>query len=785
MLRHNFLLIFRSFKKFKSTFIINLIGLSTGLACALLIFLWVRDELSVDKFHEKDIHLYQVMENQKVVGEIYTTESTPGLLAESLSEEMPEVEYASPASWVSEYRVSVNNENIKAKGQYVGKDYFNIFSFDLISGNKDQVLAAKNAIVISESLAIRLFNSTKDLVGETIKFENEKLLQVTGVFKNVPENSSTKFDFLLSYEEYKDTSPWVLDWKNNAHATYLILNEGTDIEDFNNKIIDFAKRKGGEENVTLFAKRYSENYLYGKYKNGIQVGGRIEYVRIFSIIALLILIIASINFMNLSTAKASQKIKEVAIKKVVGADRKMLILQYMSESMLMSFLSLFIAVLLVQLFLSEFNGITGKQLTIGFDRNLALSFLGIALFTGFIAGSYPALYLSGFGPVTILKGKFTSSASELWARKGLVIFQFAVSLILIVSILVIYRQIEFVQTKHLGYNKDNVIYFDMEGKVESNPETFLSEVKKIPGIVNASSTGHSFVDGGYRNSVNTLQWEGKNPEDIVETENVWVNYGMIETLGIEIKEGRSYSPDFGSEQNKIIFNEAGIDVMGMKDPIGKVINVRGRDMQIIGVAKDFHFQSLHKEVKPLFFILRPEETWVVMAKIAAGREREAIKNLEEFYKTYNPSYPFEYKFMDEAYQAQYVSEQRVSVLSRYFAGIAILISCLGLFGLAAYTAERRTKEIGIRKVLGSSEWKIIKLLSGDFAKMVLVAIVIALPLSYYMTSNWLEGFAYKIDLQWWYFIGAGLLTMVIALLTVSFQSVKAALMNPVESLRSE
>lgn len=785
MLRHNLLLIYRSFKKYKSTFFINLTGLATGLACALLIFLWVRDELKMDKFHEKDTQLYQVMENYQVVGEILTTESTPGLLAEALSDEMPEVEYASPASWVSEYRIYIGDKNIKANGQYVGKDYFNIFSYELISGNKDQVLADKSAIAISESLATRLFNTTEDLIGKVITFENEKQFQVTGVFSDVPDQSSTKFDFLLSYEEYKDTSPWLSDWKNNAHATYLILKKGTDIKDFNHKIAEFVVRKGGEEHVTLFAKPYSDNYLYGKYDNGIPAGGRIEYVKIFSIIALFILLIACINFMNLSTAKASQRIKEVGIKKVVGADRRMLILQYMSESMLMSFLSLFIAVLLVQLFLSEFNGITGKQLTIGFDRNLVLSFLGITLFTGFIAGSYPALYLSGFGPATILKGNFTSSDSELWARKGLVVFQFTVSLILIVSILVIYLQIEFVQTQHLGYDKDNVIYFDMEGKVESNPETFLSEVKKIPGIVNASSIGHSLVDGGYRNSTSTLQWEGKNPEDILETENVWVNYGMIETLGIEIKEGRSYSNDFGSEQNKIIFNEAGIDVMGMTDPIGKVINVRGRDMQIIGVAKDFHFQSLHKEVKPLYFILRPEETYVVMAKIAAGRESEAIEKLEGFYQTYNPGYPFEYKFLDEAYQEQYVAEQRISVLSSYFAGLAILISCLGLFGLAAFTAERRTKEIGIRKVLGASEWKIMRLLSADFAKMVLVAIVAGLPLSYYLTKNWLDGFAYKIDLEWWFFIGAGILTLVIALLTVSFQSIKAALMNPVNSLRSE
>ncbi len=785
MLRHNLLLIYRNFRRFKSTFFINLIGLSTGLACALLIFLWVKDELSVDRFHEKDAQLFQVMENLKSVGKINTTESTPGLLAESLLEEMPEVEYASPASWVDEYRISINDKSIKTTGQYVGKDYFNIFSYDLIYGDKDQVLTDKNAIAISESLATRLFSTKEDLIGKVIAFEKEKQFMITGVFKDVPDNSSTKFDFLLSYEEYKDTSPWVLDWRNNAHATYLILKRDTDIKEFNQKIADFVVRKGGEEHVTLFTKPYSDHYLYGKYENGIQAGGRVEYVKIFSVIALFILIIACINFMNLSTAKASQRIKEVAIKKVVGADRKTLIMQYMGESMLMGFLSLFVAVMIVQLFSPEFNEITGKQLELSFDKNLILSFLGITLFTGFIAGSYPALYLSGFGPVTILKGKLASSGSELLVRKGLVVFQFAVSLILIVSILVIYRQIQFVQTQHLGYDKDNILYFEMEGKVELNPETFLTEVKNISGIVNASSIGHSLVDGGYRSSTSTLQWEGKIPEDILETEYVRVNYEMIETLGIVIKEGRSYSPDFGSEDTKIIFNEAAIETMNMKDPIGKTVNVLGNDRQIIGVTKNFHFQSLYEEVKPLFFILRPEQTWIVMAKIAAGKGREAIKELGELYQSYNLGYPLEYKFMDEAYQDQYVAEQRISVLSRYFAGLAILISCLGLLGLAAFMAEKRTKEIGIRKTLGASEAGIVRLLSGEFFQLVLIAIVVALPLSFYFAKNWLNGFAYKIDLEWWYFIGAGLMTMLIALLTVSFQSVKAALMNPVESLRSE
>lgn len=790
MFKHSLLLTYRTFKKFKSSFFINLLGLSTGLACTLLIYLWVNDELQVDKFHEKDARLFQVMERQQRANDIEVTEATPGLLSEALAEEMPEVEYATASSGTNEFTLSVEERMMKATGQYVGKDFFNVFSYDLHQGDANQVLSDKNAVVISEELAMRLFNTTENVLGKAISFPNhEKLFFVSGVFENVPANSSAHFDFVLSFEEYKEVSSWILDWKNNGAYTYLVLKPEVDIHQFNQKIADFVKRKEGEQHITLFAKPYSENYLYGKYENGLQAGGRIEYVRLFSIIAIFILAIACINYMNLSTAKAARRAKEVGVKKAIGANRKTLIFQYLGESVLMTFLSLILALILVVFFLPQFNEITGKQISFSFNTELVLAILFLTLFTALIAGSYPAFYLSGFKSVTVLKGGvsglLSNSVGEIWAREGLVVFQFTLSIILIVAVLVVYKQIEYTQVKHLGYNKDNIIHFEAEGKIGENLDVFLSEVEDLPGILHASSIGHSLVEGGHRRSSSTVQWEGKNPDDIVEMENVMVNYGMIELLEIEMLAGRTYSKSFSDESSKIIFNEAAIEAMGLKDPIGKVIKLWDEDRQIVGVAKDFHFLSFHEKVTPLFFILRPENSWIVMAKIEAGKEQEAIANLQELHHNFNPGLAFDFKFQDEGYQAQYEAEQRVSVLSRYFAGIAILISCLGLYGLVAFAAEQRRKEIGIRKVLGASVSNIMALFSKDFIKLVSISIVVGSAVSWIAMSKWLEGFAYRIELAWWVFAAAGAAALLIAVCTVSYQAVKAARANPVKNLRTE
>lgn len=794
MFRHHLLIIYRNFQRFKSTFLINLIGLSSGLVCVLLIYLWVNDELSIDKFHEKDKQLYQVLEHQQHAGKINTGEGTSGLLAESLADEMPEVEYAvavTPATWFDSFTLSVEDSDeskiIKAPGQFVGKDFFNVFSYKLLQGEKSQVLADKNSIVISEALALRLFNTTENVVGKTLDWHLlhfTKSVIVSGIFEGTPPNSSSQFDFVLSFEAFKDINPSVVEWGNMGPNTFLVLQEGTDITRFNDKIKHYINSKiKYNEFRTLYARPYSEGYLYGNYENGVQAGGRIEYVRLFSIIALFILFIACINFMNLSTAKASRRVKEVGIKKAVGAGRSTLIFQYLGESLLMAFLSLLTAIVLVGLLLPQFNTITGKQLSLELNVTLALSLLGITLVTGLVAGSYPALYLSGFNPATVLKGKLNSSVGELWARKGLVVFQFALSVILIVSVWIVYQQIAFVQNKNLGYNKDNVISLPIEGKVAENPETFLAEVKRIPGVVNASSMQQNIVD--IASSTTGLDWAGKNPDDVIKFQNLSAGYDMIETLGLKMVSGRSFSRAFSSDSSAIIFNEAAIEVMGLTDPIGATVNLWGEDRQIIGVVKDFHFESLHEAVKPLFIKLDANIMMTVIAKIEDGKEQETLARLQAFYQTFNPGYSLDYQFVDAEYQALYTAEQRVSTLSKYFAGLAILISCLGLFGLAAFTAERRLKEIGIRKILGSSDFGIVYLLSSDFTKMVIISIAIALPLSYFIAAKWLESFAYSIDLEWWYFIGAGLIALCIAWFTVGLQTVKAARINPSECLRDE
>ena len=785
MFRHNILLTYRTFKRYKTSFFINLIGLSTGLVCALLIYLWVHDELSVDKFLEKDDQLFQVMQNMHRTNGIETIEATPGLLAKTLGEEMPEIEYAVaviPTTFnTSKGVISLDDTHIKSNGQYVSKDFFNVFSYKLIHGDKNQVLSEKNGVVISKELALKLFKFTENAVGKTIDWKSQSmsgLCFISGVFESLPSNATTQFDLLLNYEWFEETYPST-GWGNSSPRTYILLKNGTIANQFNDKVRDFIKSKDNNSEVTLFLQRYSDRYLYGHYENGMPVGGRIEYVELFSIIAIFILVIACVNFMNLSTAKASRRLKEVGIKKAVGVARKTLIFQYLGESILMAFLSLITAILFIVLFLPHFNQITGKQLALNFDIILILSVLGITLITGLIAGSYPALYLSGFSPVAVLKGRLNTSLGEEWTRKGLVIFQFAISVILIVSVLVVYKQIEYVQTKNLGYDRDHVIYFS----TENMSDAFMSELKNIPGVINAG--GGNLATGSPLGGTTGIDWEGKSPDDKTFFSIKWVSYHLIETLGMEIGDGQSFLEDFGSH-NQIIFNEEAIESMGLKDPIGKTIKIEGEERQIVGVVKNFHFESLYEEVKPCALLLAPiEYAPKVSVKIQAGTERATIDNLQKVYQIHNPGLVFDFQFMDEDYQHLYASEQRVAVLSRYFAILAILISCLGLFGLAAFAAERRSKEIGIRKILGSSDFGIVRLLSADFTKMVLMAIAVALPISFFIAKNWLEGFAYRIDLEWWFFIGAGLIALFIAWFTVGLQTVKAARINPTQCLKDE
>ncbi|TMU55206.1 ABC transporter permease [Flagellimonas algicola] len=786
MIKHNIIVFFRSIKRSKSSFLINMIGLSTGMACTLLISLWVMDELGVDKFHEKNDRIFQVIEHLNFSDGVQTMIETFGPMAELLVTEFPEVEYASeaiPPSWFGKHNLSTDEKSIKAVGQIVGKDYFNIFSFGLILGNKAQVLKDPNSIVLSKSLAISLFGTTENSIGKAISFEEDKQFMVSGVYEDTPSNSTIQFDFALSSHAYKDLPPWnsLHSWNGSGPQVYVLLKEGTNINAFNEKV-DRLRKSTNEKSIrTAVLVPFSKHYLHGTYENGKQVGGRIQYVKLFSIIALIILVIACINFMNLSTARATKRLKEIGVKKAVGANRRIFITQFLGESLLMAFMALIFSVTMVTLFLPQFNVIVGKQLALTFSANLIFIILGITIFTGIIAGSYPAIYLSGFNAITILKGKLDQSLGEIWTRKGLVIIQFSLSIVLIASVLVVYKQMQYVQNQNLGYEQDNIVHFNLEGQIKKQREAFIAELKKLPGIQNASSTTHNMV--GHNWSVG-LDWEGRDERNIA-FQVAGVDYDFIETMDMDIVAGRGFSREFGADSTGLVFNQTAIQTMNIKDPIGKIVRGFYGEGTIIGVVKDFHFKSLHDKVEPLFMTMMPQATKKIMARIEAGMEKEVLAEIQHLYKTFNPSLPFEYEFLDKNFQKLYKSEQRVASLSKYFAGLAVLISCLGLFGLVIFTIERRRKEISIRKVLGQKASQITVMLSSEFAKLVLASAIIALPIAYLLISNWLSSFSYHISLNFWYFLSAGLLAMVIAMLTVGSQTISAANKNPVGGLREE
>jgi putative ABC transport system permease protein len=791
MFTHHLLLIYRNFKRYKSSFFINLIGLSAGLSCALLIYLWVNDELQIDRFHQA--RLYQVIQNEHLSNGVQTVEGTPGILAETMAKELPEVETAvatSPAFWLGQSKVSANHKPaINAAGKFASPDFFKVFAYELISGNKDQVLSGIKTVVISASTAMKLFNSTdvvgKEMIWSNTEMQAENHATISGVFKDFDKNSSEKIDFLVSYDVLlgPEGNAGYRKWVNYGPNTFLVLKKDANPAVFNDKIKDYLKAKG-VNNYTLFIRPFAESYLYNQFEDGKIVGGRIAYVRLFSLIAIFILIIACINFMNLSTAKASRRLKEVGVKKVMGAPRSSLIIQYLCESMLLTVLAVFVSLLAVELMLPQFNQLTGKQLTLQFNGSLCLAIIGITLATGLLSGSYPALYLSGLKPATALKGKLQLTAAALFTRQGLVVFQFAFSAILIVAVLIIYKQIEYVQQSNPGFKKDNVLYFETNGTLKNKIEFVVDEVKKMQGVVNASSIDREFL-GDLSFTLGDFDWEGRNKQEVIKFQRADINAGLIETLGIKMAAGRSFSKQFVADTSKVIINETGIRAMRLADPVGKIFKLWGVDMQIIGVIQDFHFESLHKKVGAMFMRYKPTHTNRVMVKIKAGHVKQVIEELQKFNTKHNPAYAFDYKFLDQDFQAQYTAETRVSILSKYFAILAILISCLGLFGLAAFTAEKRFKEIGIRKILGATKFNVVYMLSKDFTKPVLIAIVIALPIGYLLSRTWLNSFAYRIDLELWFFVASGFVAFLVSLMTVFFQAFRAAKMSPIEAIKTE
>ncbi len=790
MIRHSLLLIFRNFTRSRGSFFINLIGLSTGLASTLLIYLWVMDEVAIDKFHENEGQLYQVMANHHNSDRVETMEATPVPLALALAREVPEILHSTnlaPASWFTSFTLASEGSvtKFKSTGQFVDSAYLRVFSLPLVIGDKEKALSDPHNILLSETLATSMFGSPQNGIGKTIDWNISQFKgrgTVSGIFQDVPRTSTQQFNLLLTMQAFVGLVGGTDNWGNNVPSTFVVLREKADAGQVEEKITDFLKSKLSSSKIKLFLRPYSEGYLHGRYENGLPAGGRIEYVRLFSIIAGFILVIACINFMNLSTAKASRRIKEVGIKKAVGADRHELILQYLGESLVMSFLSLAVALVLTQLLLPAFSQLTGKVLVLEFTPSLIWALAGFCIFTGLTAGSYPAFYLSGFSPASVLKGKFSTTGVELLARRGLVVLQFTLSVVFMVGVLVVSRQIDFVQKKNLGFDKDHVILFDKEGQIAEHAETFLSEAMRVPGITAISSANQNLI--GNDSFTIGVSWDGKNPDEIIRFGILGVDHDYVETMNLQLTSGRSFSRQM-NDKGSIIINEAAAERMGLSDPIGKRIILWNNPVEIIGVVRDFHFESFHERLKPFIFRVRPEETLHILARVEAGREKETLMRLEKLYHAFNPGFAFDYRFLDQDFQKLYTTEQRVATLANYFAGLAIMISCLGLFGLASFSAERRRKEIGLRKVLGSSEAAVVILLSTDLTRLVVLSLLIGLPLAYFISTYWLEGFAFHVELQAWYFLGAGFTALAIAWITVGSQAFRAARVNPTECLKEQ
>lgn len=797
MFRHNFLITIRNFRRYKSSFFINLTGLSVGILSALLIFFWVYSEITVDKFHEHDERLYQVLRTTDYGQGIRVQVTNSDLLVPALKEEIAEIEYASiyVPVWSDVY-LSFGDKNIKADGQLASEDFFKMFSYNLVKGDRNRTLVDPNSIVLSKQLAETLSTDGDIELGEVVSILGETEYGtryagdyvVTGIVDLSTQNVSEKFDFLLTEKLFLNKrNPGNAGWNSNSSRTYITLHQGTDVEKFSEKLASFYRNKrypdklpkSAEWGEHMFLEQYSQRYLYNRYENGVQSGGRIDYIILYSAIGLMVLLVACVNFMNLSTAQAFRRLKEVGVKKVVGASRRMLAFQHITESVILAGLASLIAVLGAMGLYPKLTMISGREILINWTPELIGGIIVIVVVTGLIAGSYPAFFISRLRPIQILKGKLKTSTSEVIVRKGLVIFQFCVSLILIVTVMVVTRQIDYTQSKNLGYERDNVLTFRMEGKLLDSHDAFLAEAKKIKGVRNAT-----MLEGSAANFSNSGGGRPREGMASISFTFARVSYDFVETMGIELLEGRSFSRDFANEETKIILNETAVKVIGEDNPVGQVFNIRGK-REVIGIMKDFHFQSFHEEIKPSFLILVPEDANTIAVKIEAGLEQETLIELEKLYASFNPNLTFGYQFLDQNYEQLYITEQRTAKLYKYFALVAIFISCLGLVGLSSFTVQMRLKEIGIRKVLGSNVWKIMTLLSRDLTQTVLMALIISIPLAYYLSQQWLDEFAYRISLSGGIFIISGTAVILMAWSIVAFQAFRAAHVNPVECLKDE
>ncbi|MEA5402323.1 ABC transporter permease [Arcicella sp. DC2W] len=786
MIQNYLKIAFRNLLRNKVFSVINILGLALGMTCSLMIMLWVQDERSVDAFHTNKNQLYRIYMKEFFSGKTQGVIWTPGPLAEELKRVIPEIQMSTAFSWPSSQTFMVGDKVNKQETNVAGADFFKMFSFKLLQGNPESALKDLNSLAISRKMAEIFFGSPEVAIGKTIRFDNRNDLIVTAVFENLPQNSTLKFDCLRSWDAYLVDNSWAKDWGSTDPLTFFMIRPDANPELVANKIKHVLdKYRKGLDKTELAMQPFHEYYLNSNFKNAEMEGGRIEYVRLFSIVAVFILLIACINFMNLATARSAKRAKEVGVRKVVGAVRSALIKQFVGEAMLLTIFAIIISVLLVTLLLPSFNSLTGKGIVLPINE---ISFwgllIGLTFITGIIAGSYPAFFLSSLNPIKVLKGTLKFDSASTWLRQGLVVFQFSLSIILVIGMIVIYRQIDYIQHKNLGFNRENLLYFPVEGNLNKKYNILKEEISHLSSIKYMSHM--TATPAGIGDGTEAISWPGSNPNDKIRFTPVGVGYDFAKTMRLELVAGREYSKDFASDSLGFIINETAQKAMGFKNAVGQSVTWGRAKGRIIGVVKDFHFQSLHTPIRPMITYLSDRyKQGNIIVRVEAGKTTEAIAQLEVLCKKINPEYPFTYYFTDEEYAKQYRSEQVVSTLSSLFAFLAIFISSLGLFGLAAFMAEQRTKEIGIRKVLGASVINLVNLLSKDFLKLVLLAFVISAPLAWYVANNWLQDFAYRTEISWWIFAVAGMLALLVAMLTVSIQAIKAALMNPVKSLKTE
>ncbi len=807
MFRNYFKIAWRNLIHNKWFSAINIIGLAVGLATCLIIMLFVSHELSYDRFHKKADRIARVYFEGDVQGEKMKETIVMAPVAAAMKRDFPEVEDATRLqsfNWAPKLLVD-NREFRSDRVAYADPNFFDVFTLPFVQGDSKTALTEPNTVVLTKDVARKYFGK-EDALGKIIRFktENKPPMKVTGVIEDIPSNSHFRFGLLASMESVEDAKQQ--NWMNSGYFTYIVLKNKNGLEKLGAKIPGLVDkyigpqmkdgtgqtlaefRKGGS-NLTFHLQRLTDIHLYSDFQYDLSAPGDIRYVYIFSVIALFMLLIACINFMNLSTAGASRRSREVGIRKVLGSLKGELVRQFLAESTIIAALALLLSLVFVKLSLPLFNHLSGQQLTFSFiEKPLLVPVLpGIVLLTGLVAGSYPAFYLSSFKPVAVLKGRWAPVKGRISFRSALVVFQFIISIILIVSTTVVYRQLSYIRHKDVGYNKDKVMVLSNVGALGNKTGVFRQQLQSDPAVTSVSAS--RFLPAGDSGNNNFFVCTEQDPGKLVKTLRYEIDEQYIPTLGIQVKEGRNFSREYGTDSSAVIVNEAAVKALGWKgNPSGQTISRTNKGEKelyhVVGVVKDFHFRSLHEHISPLVMVLAPYPGSLVI-KVNTTDIPGFTAKLRQSFAAYGAEDPLDYSFLDERYHNTYSAEQKIGTILGIFAGLTIFIACMGLFGLAKFTAEQRTKEIGIRKVLGASAAQLSAMLSANFLKLVLIACFIAFPIAGWAMYKWLQDFAYRIDVEWWIFAAAGLTALLIALFTVSFQAIRAATANPVETLRNE